>query len=146
MDGLVDTVKLDMPRALVEAESRQQMQMTIENLKQRGMDESQININPAMFEEQAERSVKVRMILVEIIRNNKLQATPEQIRAQIDIFAQSFEDASEVVAWYYADPQRLDEPAAVATEQNAVSWILERAKVSTKKTSFDDLMGSKGNA
>jgi trigger factor len=110
------------------------------------MDETQINVNPAMFEEQAKKSVKLRMILVEIIRTNNLQATPEQIRAQIDIFAQSFEDASEVVAWYYADPQRLDEPAAVATETNAVNWVLERAKVSNKKTSFDDLMGSKGNA
>ncbi|MFM9912467.1 MAG: trigger factor [Methylophilaceae bacterium] len=146
MEGLADAVTLDLPRALVVAESNQQMQMTIQNLKQRGMDESQININPAMFEEQAKKSVKLRMILVEIIRTNNLQATPEQIRAQIDIFAQSFEDAGEVVAWYYADPQRLDEPAAVATETNAVNWVVERAKVSNKKTSFDDLMGNQGKA
>jgi trigger factor len=45
-----------------------------------------------------------------------------------------------VVAWYYADPQRLNEPAALATEENVVNWVLERAKVTDKKTSFDELM------
>jgi trigger factor len=98
-----------------------------------------------MFEEQAQRTVKLRMIVSELVRANNLQATQEQIRAVIDDFAKSFEQPAEVVAWYFADPQRLDEPAGVATEDNVVNWVLERAKVTDKKTSFDELMG-KGKA
>jgi trigger factor len=46
------------------------------------------------------------------------------------------------VTWYYADPKRLDEPSALATEENAVQYILSLAKVTDKKVKFDDLMGN----
>lgn len=145
MDGLVETVELELPRSLVGMESQNQMRAAVENLQQRGLDPANLNIQPSQFEDQAKRSVKLRMIVSELIRSNDLHAKPEQIRAAIDDFAKSFEQPDEVVAWYYADAQRLDEPAAVATEDNVVSWVLERAKVTDKKTSFDDLMG-KGQA
>lgn len=145
MDGLVDVVEFDIPRALVAMESNSQMQAAVQNLQQRGMNPADLNINPSMFEDQARRSVKLRMIVSELVRVNELQAKPEQIRAVIDEFAKSFEQPDEVVAWYFADPQRLDEPAGVATEDNVVNWVLERAKVADKKTGFDELM-TKGNA
>ena len=145
LDGLVDIVQLELPRALVAAESNKQLQAAVQNAQQRGVDPAHLNLNSSIFEEQAKRGVKLRMILTEIVRINGLQAKPEQIRAAIDVFAQSFEDPAEVVAWYHADPQRLDEPTAVATEENAINWVLEQVKVSNKNSSFDDLMG-KGKA
>jgi trigger factor len=145
MDGLAEQVALDIPRSLVAIEINNQMQAAAQNLQQRGMNPADINMNPEMFDEQAKRSVKLRMIVSELVRANELQPKPEQIRAVVEEFAKSFEQPDEVVSWYFADPQRLDEPAAVAVEQNVVAWVLERAKVADKKTSFDDLMG-KGQA
>lgn len=95
-----------------------------------------------MFEEQAARSTKLRLILSELIIKNELQATPDQIRAMVDQFGQSFERPEDVVRWYYADPKRLDEPAALATEENAVNWVLSQVKVANKKVKFDELMGN----
>ena len=95
-----------------------------------------------MFEEQAKRATKLRLILQEIVIQNQLQATPEQVRAMVDQFGQSFERPEDVVRWYYADPKRLDEPAALATEENVVNWVLENTKVSNKKFKFDELMGN----
>ena len=95
-----------------------------------------------MFEDQAKRGASLRLILGEIITTNNLQATPEQIRAMVDQFGQSFERPEEVVRWYYEDPSRLEEPAALATEENAINWVLESAKVTEKKVKFDDLMGN----
>ena len=42
--------------------------------------------------------------------------------------------------WYYADVKRLDEPSALATEENVVNYVLEKAKVTQKKIKFDELM------
>lgn len=145
MDGLVEFVELDLPKSLVALEINNQMQTAAQNLQQRGMNPADLNLTPAMFEDQAKRSVKMRMIVSELVRANELQPKQEQIRAVVEDFAKSFEQPDEVVRWYFADPQRLDEPAAVAVEQNVVAWVLERAKMSEKKTSFDDLMG-KGQA
>ena len=145
MDGLFTTVELDLPRALIAMECNNQLQTAAQNLQQRGLSAEDMNLNPGMFEEGAKRVVKLRMVMMEIVRVNSLQATPEQVRTQIDEFAQNFEQPAEVVSWYFADPKRLDEPSAVATEENVVNWVLNQAKVSDKKTSFDDLMG-KGQA
>jgi trigger factor len=141
MEGLVNAVEIEIPKSLVSIETGRLMESATQNLQQRGIDPASINIEPSMFEVQAKHNVKLRLILVELVRANELQAKPEQIRAMIDGYAKSFEQPDEVVAWYYADQQRLNEPAAAATEDNVVAWVLERAKVTDKKTSFDELMG-----
>ncbi len=139
---LLENVELELPRALIDAEINRQMEMTRRNLQQRGVDVSNVNLDPAMFEAQATRATKLRLILSEVVIKNELQASPDQIRAMVDQFGQSFERPEEVVRWYYADPKRLDEPAALATEENAVNWVLSQAKVSNKKVKFDELMGN----
>lgn len=139
---LLDNVELELPRSLIDVEINRQMEMTRRNLQQRGVDVSNVTLEPAMFEEQATRATKLRLILSEVVIKNELQANPEQVRAMVDQFGQSFERPEEVVRWYYADPKRLDEPAALATEENVVDWVLGQVKVSNKKVKFDELMGN----
>ncbi|PPD17593.1 MAG: trigger factor [Methylotenera sp.] len=140
--ALVADSNVETPKALVNAEVNRMMQQTAQNLQQRGMDPKAIQLEPAMFEEQAKRSTALRLILSELVNANNLQASADQVRAMVDTFAQSFEKPSELVSWYYADVKRLDEPAALATEENVVNWVLDKAKVSAKKIKFDELMAS----
>ncbi len=138
--ALVEDAKLDVPKALLEVETNRMMQMTAQNLQQRGMAAKDIQLEPAMFTEQATRSTTLRLILSEIVNKNNLQANADQVRAVVDTFANSYETPQELVDWYYADVKRLDEPAALATEENVVNWVLEKAKVTAKKIKFDELM------
>ncbi|WP_036302765.1 trigger factor [Methylotenera sp. L2L1] len=140
--ALVESADFEVPRILLETEINRMMQTTEQNLKQRGADLANIQLEPAMFEDQAKRSTKLRLLLGELINTNGLHANADQVRAMVDVFSQSFERPADVVTWYYADHKRLDEPAALATEENAVSWVLSQAKVSDKKVKFDDLMGN----
>ncbi|MDP3608184.1 MAG: trigger factor [Methylophilus sp.] len=140
--ALVESAELDAPKAVIGSEINRLMQMTAQNLQQRGMDPKAIQLEPTMFEEQAKRNAALRMILAEVVNANNLQASPEQIRAMVDTFAQSFEKPEDLVRWYYDDVKRLDEPAALATEENVVNWVLNQAKVTGKKIKFDELMAS----
>lgn len=140
--ALVDSADFEIPSVLLGSEINRMMETTAQNLKQRGADLSNIRLEPAMFEDQAKRSTKLRLILGELINTNGLHANADQIRAMVDVFSQSFERPADVVSWYYADPKRLDEPSALATEENAVQWVLSKAKVTDKKVKFDDLMGN----
>lgn len=139
---LVEQVELDAPKAVIGSEINRLMQMTAQNLQQRGMDPKAIQLEPGMFEQQAKRNATLRMILAEVVNANNLQATPDQIRAMVEAFAQSYEKPDDLVNWYYADVKRLDEPAALATEENVVNWVLNQVKVSNKKIKFDELMAS----
>ena len=138
--ALVAAAEFEVPKALIGAEINRMMQMTAQNLQQRGMNPKDIQLEPGMFEEQAKRGTALRLILSEIVNTNSLQANADQVRAMVDTFANSYEKPEELVNWYYADVKRLDEPAALATEENVVNWVLEKAKVSAKKIKFDELM------
>jgi trigger factor len=140
--GLLENVSVELPRALISMETNRLIQAMGADLQKRGVDLSQVNLEPGMFEEQAKRNVQLRLVLAELVNKNELHAKPEQVRAVVDGYAKSFEQPEEVVRWYYADPQRLDEPVGIATEENVVNWVMERAKVSDKTVSFDELMGA----
>ncbi|MCL4153107.1 UNVERIFIED_CONTAM: hypothetical protein GTU68_002760 [Idotea baltica] len=138
--GLVDSTQVDLPKALVSEEVNRMMQMTAQNLQQRGMDPKAIQLQPEMFTEQAERSTALRLILSELVNKEKLQADADQVKAMVETFAQNYEKPAQMVDWYYADVKRLDEPAALATEHNVVEWVLAKAKVKDTKVKFDELM------
>ncbi|QDC44110.1 trigger factor [Methylophilus medardicus] len=138
--ALVDESNFEIPKAIVSAETNRLMQVAAQNLRQRGVDPAQVPMEPSVFDAQAQRNAKLRMVLTELVNTNNLQATADQVRAMVDSFAQSFEKPDELVSWYYADVKRLDEPAALATEENVVAWVLEKVKVTSKKIKFDELM------
>lgn len=138
--ALVEASDFELPKAIVSAETNRLMQVAAQNLRQRGLDPAQVPMEPSVFDAQAQRNAKLRMVLTELVNTNSLQANADQVRAMVDSFAQSFEKPDELVKWYYADVKRLDEPAALATEENVVAWVLDKAKVSSKKIKFDELM------
>jgi len=88
--------------------------------------------------------VKLGLVLAEVVKKNELQAKPDQIRALVDDYAQSFEDPAEVVKWYYSQPQRLAQAEAIVIEDNVVDWVLKNAQVSDKPVVFDEFMGNTG--
>ena len=95
---------------------------------------------------QAERRVRLGLILAEVVKANKLEATPEQVKAQVEDFAQSYEDPQQVVKYYYSDRRRLAEVEALVLEENVVNYVLGKAKVTEKPVAFDDLMGNNAQA
>jgi len=139
-EALVNETTFELPKSIIAAETNRLMQVAAQNLRERGVDPQTVPMDPSVFEAQAQRNAKLRLILTEVVNSNNLQANADQVRAMVDTFALSFERPAELVTWYYADVKRLDEPAALATEENVVAWVLEKAKVSNKKVKFDELM------
>ncbi len=142
MDALLSLASFDVPKALVDAEKQALGARAVEDLKARGVDPKQLpEIPPDTFAEQAERRVRLGLIVAEIVREHKLQARPDQIRSQIEEFAQAYENPGEVIRHYFGDRNRLAEVEAIVVEQNVVDWALEKAQVAARALDFDELMG-----
>ncbi|CAM8371717.1 trigger factor [Candidatus Methylopumilus planktonicus] len=137
---LLEVCNADLPKALINLEINRMAQSTYANLKQRGADLKQFKLEPSMFEEQAKKTCKLRLVLAEIVDKNNLRASADQIKAMVNEFALNFDDTEEAVQWFYAEPSRLEEPTALATEVNVVEWFITQCKVQNKKTTFDELM------
>ncbi|UCV06621.1 trigger factor [Dechloromonas denitrificans] len=143
MEALLKANPITVPTALVDMEIQRLMQAARQDMEQRGMKVKDMPIQPEWFADQAKRRVTLGLILAEVVKTEKLQATPEQVRAMVEETAQSYEQPEEVIRWYYAQPQRLQEVEGVAIENNVVEWVLGKAKVTEKAAVFDELMGQK---
>lgn len=142
MTTLLEVTPLEVPKALVTKESEELAENARHDLETRGMKTKDIPVEPGWFREQAERRVKLGLILAELVKSKELFTKPEQIRALVEEFAQSYEDPSEVIGWYYSQPQRLAQAEALVIEDNVVNWVLASAKTQDKAVSFDELMGN----
>lgn len=142
MEALLTVTPIEVPKALVEAESRQLADNAKRDLESRGMQTKDIPVEPAWFADQAVRRVKLGLIMAELVKSKELHAKPEQIRALVEEMAQSYEDPSELVRWYYAQPERLAQAEAVVIEDNVVAWVVSQAQTTDKAVAFDELMGN----
>jgi len=142
MDALLVANPIEVPKALVEAESKQLADNARRDLEMRGMKTKDIPVEPAWFADQAVRRVKLGLIMAELVKAKELYAKPEQVRALVDEMAQSYEDPAELVRWYYAQPDRLAQAEAVVIEDNVVEWVVSQAQTTDKPVSFDELMGN----
>jgi trigger factor len=140
MKALQSTAQLTVPKSLVELEAQSLRERTIAELKNRGVQPEQLELSADVFRAQAEERVAFGLILNEVVRQHKLQAQPEQIRALVEEAAQSFEQPDAVIRWHYEQPDRLNEYEVRAVERNVIDWVLQRARVVDQPTAFSALM------
>ncbi|MCS0580315.1 trigger factor [Massilia pinisoli] len=146
MDALVKHTEMDVPKVMIEQDSERLAEQTRQDMAQRGMDVKSLPFPADLFATKAERRVRLGLILSQLVQDNNLQATQEQVKAQIEDFSQSYEDPKEVLKYYYSDRRRLGEVEALVLEENVVNYVLGKAKVTTKDIAFDELMGSVAQA
>jgi trigger factor len=142
LDALVAHAELDLPQSIVQAELDRMVQGAREELKQRGIkDADKAPIPEEVFKPQAERRVRMGLVVSELVRQQSLQATPDQIKAHVEELSASYEKPAEVQRWYYSDNSRMAEVEGIVIEQNVTNYVLSMAKVTEKTISFDELMG-----
>jgi trigger factor len=142
MDALAAKAELDLPKSVVQAELDRLVEGARADLKQRGVkDADKAPIPDDLFREQAERRVRLGLVVAELVRSNELHAKPEQIKAHIEELAASYEKPADVVRWYTGDNRRMAEVEAVVIESNVTDFVLSKAKITDKTVSFDELMG-----
>jgi trigger factor len=128
LDAVVAKAELDLPNASVQAELERMVEGARADLKQRGIkDADKAPIPEDIFRPQAEKRVRLGLVVAELVRNNELAA--------------SYEKPEDVVRWYYSDMERLGQVEAVVIENNVTDFIYSKAKVTDKAVSFDELMG-----
>ncbi len=139
MDKLLEINSIEVPKALVDSEAKVLADQMRQNMHvpqgKKGVD-----LDPAMFEEQARRRVSLGLLLSEIIKRNELKADADKVRETIEELAAGYEHPEEVVKWYYGDRRRLSEVESLVLEDQVVDWALSHAQVDEKQVSFDEVM------
>jgi trigger factor len=129
--GLLENNPVEVPQQLVETES----------LELRGRKGSAAGDADALRAE-AERRVKLGVIVSEIVKQNQIQLDPERVREVVDSIAASYEKPEEVVQWYYGNREMLSGVQSAVIEDQAVEWIMEHGgvDVTDNQMSFSELV------
>ena len=142
MDALVAKAELELPKASVQSEVERLVEGARADLKQRGIkDADKAPIPAELFTAQAERRVRLGLVVAELVRAHQLHATPEQIKSHIEELAASYEQPAEVMRWYQSDNRRMAEVESMVIENNVTAYVLSQLKVTEKAIGFDELMG-----
>jgi trigger factor len=141
MAALLSIAQFALPKSLVKREQERLAEGARADLVARGIQANEAPLPVEVFAPQAERRVRLGLIVAELVRLHGLQARQDQVRKSIDRIAQSYEKPAEVIQWYLGNRERLAELENAVTEDNVVAWAMEHAKTADKAVSFDELMG-----
>jgi trigger factor len=130
-----------LPKSLVEIEADGMMRKMADDLMRQGMKAEDVKLSPELFRASAEERVALGLAVGELVRAEGLAAKPDQVKALVAEAAQTYEQPEAVVRWHFEKAERLAEFEALAVERNVVDWILARARVVDKPSTFADLMG-----
>jgi trigger factor len=141
MSALLASTSFEVPKSLVDADKQRLAENARNELIARGASAKDVPLPLDLFGPQAERRVRLGLLLGEVVRGNGLQPRPDQIRKLVEEIAQSYEKPQDVINWYLSDRKRLGDLENAALEDNVTGWVLDRAKVVDTPVPFDELMG-----
>lgn len=139
LSGLLEQNQIDVPAAAVARE--------IEGLRQQAMQrfgamdsKNKPQLPDELFKEQAERRVRIGLLLAEVIREQDLKADDARVKTLIEAMATAYEDPKEVVDYYFQNERLLNNMRDVDVEDQAIEYLLSKAQVTEKQTSFDEVI------
>ncbi len=143
MDAVVAAhTDMEVPTSLIAQETdamRSQMFQQFGGQANQDMDLKSI-LPDEMFKDQAERRVKLGLLLAEMIDKFGLQADPAKVRETIEDIASTYQEPEEVINWYYSENEQLAGVESRVLEDQVVEKLLDGAKIEDKPCSYQEAL------
>ncbi len=144
MDAVVEAHdSLEVPKALIAQEIDALRKQMFQQFGGAGGQDLDLNslLPDEMFSENAERRVKLGLLLSEMISKLELKADADKVRATIEEMASTYQEPEEVINWYYANPEQLSSVESKVLEDQVVEKLLENANIVDKACSYQEAIG-----
>jgi trigger factor len=139
MKGLIDANPFEIPQAL---KHREMHTLQHEAMQRFGIKEHDQAPPLENFTDMAEQRVRLSLLLSQLITEQKLTVDAEKVRARVEEMCAGYENADDMVNIYMGNPQMVQQIEPMVLEDQAVDWLIENGKVTTKKLSFEEYMNS----
>lgn len=139
MAGLLEENKIIAPSALVAEEVKSLKQQAAQRM---GQDPATFDSNKLpndMFEEEASKRVRLGLLVGEVIKNEKIELDKSLLESTLSEMAASYEQPDQVMEYYRRNQEARTSLEGMVLEDQVVSHILNKAKVTEKQTSFEEM-------
>ena len=139
MDGLIKVTPVDSPKALVNEECNRMRKEMVQQFG--GGQQFDVNMLPLeLFTDQAERRVKLGLIVNAIVEQNNVVADEAQVRSKIEEIASSYEQPEQLINYYYSNEQQLNQVQSLVLEEQIVALILASAHIEELPVSYEEAL------
>ncbi|OUR62884.1 trigger factor, partial [Bermanella sp. 47_1433_sub80_T6] len=145
LDGLVKTNEIDVPTALVDQEIQRLQEQAFQQFG--GGQEFKPGMLPReLFLEQAERRVKLGLLINASIEQFEIKADDAKVETLIEEMASTYQDPEQVKEFYKGNKEQRAQLEALALEEQVVDLILDKAKVNEKESSYEEVIKTANSA
>ena len=141
MQQLLASNPLEVPNVLIEAQVRD---MQMDAMRRSGAKEGSQMPPREPFLEGARRRVILGLLLSEIIRSENLTADRERVGERLDEMVSTYGDPAALKRAYLQNPDALRQIENLVLEDQVSEWILNKAQVRDKSSTFKELMNFEG--
>jgi trigger factor len=138
-DALAKANQFDVPQSSIDNEAQNLLKQMQQRMQQQGLP-AQSEMPVSAFNEQAQRRVKLGLLVNQISVDNKLSASAKQIDEKLKEMSQTYgEDAQKMINFYNQDPTRKASIELLVVEKMVQDLILDKAKVTFKQKKFQEI-------
>jgi trigger factor len=140
MSGLLEHNEIIAPSALVAEEVKSLRTQAAQRMGQDPSAMDETSLPDELFREEATRRVQLGLLISEVIRQEKIELDQSLVDASIEEMAVAYEQPDQVRDYYRQNQQARSGLESMVLEDQVVAHILEKASVTEKQGSFEDLM------
>jgi trigger factor len=134
---------LEIPKSLISQEINAMREQMFQQFGGAGAQNMDLNslLPDDMFTENAERRVKLGLVLSELIQKLELKADADKVRETIEELASTYQEPEEVINWYYSNQEQLSSVESKVLEDQVVEKLLDNANIEDKACSYQEAIG-----
>jgi trigger factor len=137
MNALLESNPLEIPNTLKQQEAHSLQHDAMQRMGVEDHDQAPPIEN---FSEMAEKRVQLSLLIGQVITDQKLTVDSEKVRERVEEMCAGYENSEEMVNMYLGNQQIMQQIQPMVLEQQALDWLLENGKSSTKKVGFTEYM------
>ena len=142
MEGLLEKNKVIAPSALVAEEVKSLKQQSIQRMGQDPTTFDADSLSDDLFEREADKRVRLGLLVGEVIKTENITLDNSLFESTLTEMTASYEQPEQVLEFYRQNQEARKGLESMVLEDQVVSHILDKAKVTEKQSSFEEIMNS----
>ena len=138
LDSLEENHEFKIPQTMIDSEVQN---MRLDTARRMGMEEKDLkeDMFPAdTFAEQAQKRVKIGILLNTIIEDREFKPDGKRVRELIEERASMYKEPEQVVNWFYSNEEQLRNIESISLEEQTVDYLLEETKPEEESLSYEE--------
>ena len=140
MDGLSEIHEFPIPADIVQREVQVLKEQMMSQFQMPPGQAQSLELPDALFQDQAEKRVKVGLIVNEVISSGELVADETKVDAKLKEMAEPYGEPEQVIEWYRSNPEQMGNIEMAVLEDQVVDHIMASAEIEEVVASYADVI------